>query len=111
MLFNCDGEPAFVQVQEAVKNRRAHEAALEQPLAHDLQADGGAERAVQEIKALITCLKIGLEARIGALYDAELAIMEWIIAHAAGLINRFLGARRPHSILYCSCKHVQCKNC
>ena len=60
MGLKGDGEPALVQVQEAVKIRRQHETILENPPAHDPQSNGEAERAVQEAKAQIRCLKIGL---------------------------------------------------
>ena len=90
MELKGDGEPALVQVQEAVKVRRQQETILKNPPAHDPQANGEAERAVQEAKAQIRCLKLGLEARIGAGFDASLPFMEWLIPHAADVINRCL---------------------
>ena len=45
---------------------------LENPPAHDPQANGEAERAVQEIKAQIRCLKLGFESWIGAAVDSTL---------------------------------------
>ena len=51
IVFKCDGQPALVQVQEAVQDKRNHETILEQPPAHDRQANGEAERAVQEVQA------------------------------------------------------------
>ena len=51
MELKGDGEPALVQVQEAIKVRRQQETIVKNPPAHDPQANGGAERAVQEAKA------------------------------------------------------------
>ena len=45
---------------------------------------------MQEVKAQIRCFKIGLEARIEASFDASLPFMEWLIPHAADVINRYL---------------------
>ena len=90
MELKGDGEPALVQVQEAVKVRRQQETIVTNPPAHDPQANGEAERAVQEVKAQIRCFKIGLEARIEASFDASLPFMEWLIPHAADVINRYL---------------------
>ena len=99
MALKGDGEPALVQVQEAVKDKRNHETIVENPPAHDPQANGEAERAVQEVKAQMRCIKLGLEARIKKSVDARQPVMEWIIPHAADCINRFLigeDGRTPH---------------
>ena len=90
MTLKGDGEPALVQVQEAVKDNRQHETILENPPAHDPQCNGEAERAVQEVKAQIRCVKLGVEARIQEKLDARWPVMEWIIPHASDLINRYL---------------------
>ena len=58
--------------------------------AYDPQANGGAERAVQEVKGQLRAIKLGLEARIGVEITDTMAILEWMIPQAAGTINRFL---------------------
>ena len=90
MALKGDGEPALVQIQEEVKAKRMHETILENPPAHDPQANGEAERAVQEVKAQIRCVRLGLEARIGGPVDAGQPVMEWLIPHSSDLINRYL---------------------
>ena len=49
MILKTDGEPALVQVQEEIINRRPQRTIPENPPAYDPQSNGAAERAVQEI--------------------------------------------------------------
>ena len=65
LIIKGDGEPALVQVQEAIKDKWNHKTAPQNPHAYNPQANGAAERAVQEIMGEIRALKIGLELRIG----------------------------------------------
>ena len=51
MILKGDGEPSLAQAQEAVKATRGQETLLQNPPAYDPQANGSAERAVQEVKA------------------------------------------------------------
>ena len=90
LIIKTDGEPALVEVQEAVARARVHETICENPLAYDPQANGGAERAVQEVKAQMRAVKIGLEMKVQATVNPTWAIIEWMLPHAADLINRFL---------------------
>ena len=62
----------------------------ENPPAYDPQANGGAERGVQEVKAQLRATKLGLEARIGVEITDTMAILDWMIPQAADTINRFL---------------------
>ncbi len=48
--LKTDGEPALVQVQQAIAEQRGHPTVPVNPPAYDPQANGTAERAVQEIK-------------------------------------------------------------
>ena len=90
MILKGDGEPALVQVQEAVKEKRSHETVLQNPPAYDPQSNGMAERAVQEVKGQIRMLKLGLESRIKRTVKLDEKIMEWLVTHASGVINSFL---------------------
>ena len=99
ILLKTDGEPALVQVQEAVIKSRMQEAIPENPPAHDPQSNGVAEAAVREVKAQIRAVKIGLESRIKVKIQPDWPIIEWIIPHSADLINRYqLGndGKTPH---------------
>ena len=90
MTLKGDGEPALVQVMEDVKNKRSHRTMLDHPPAHDPQANGEAERAVQEVKGEMRTIKLGLEARIEEEIDIKWPILEWIVPHAPDCINRYL---------------------
>ena len=88
MIIKTDGE-AIVEVQVAVALARVHDTICENPIAYDPHANGGAERAVQDVKAQMRAIKIGFEMRLQAPVIPTWAIIEWMIPHAADLINRF----------------------
>ena len=90
IVLKSDGEPAIVQVQNAVKGTRNHPTICQNPPAYDPQANGSAERAVQEVTNQIKAMKIGLQYRIGAQITTEWKIMEWIVELASVLLNRCL---------------------
>ena len=50
IVLKTDGESALVQVQERVISVRTHPTIPENPPAYDPQANGSAERAVQEVE-------------------------------------------------------------
>ena len=77
LIIKGDGEPALIQVQEAIKDKWNHKTVPQNPPAYNPQANGAAERAVQEIMGEIRALKIGLEQRIGIKIPTSFKIMEW----------------------------------
>ena len=89
IVLKTDGEPALVQVQDKIISVRTKPTIPENPPAYDLQANGGAERRVQELKGQLRATKLGLEDRIGVEIKDTMAILEWMIPQAADTINRF----------------------
>ena len=89
MVLKTDGEPAIVQLQEQIIIEREHKTIPQNPPAHDPQANGEAERAVQDVKAQLRAVKLALEARIGEDINVNCPVLEWMIPHAAQTINRF----------------------
>ena len=87
--MKSDGEPAIVQLQEQINTEREHKTIPQNPPAHDPQASGEAEQAVQDVKAQLRAVKLGLEARIGEEIHVNCPVLEWMIPHAAQTINRF----------------------
>ena len=71
VVIKTDGEPAIVAVQEKIAANRVHGTLVENPPAYDPQANGGAERAVAEVKAQLRAIKFGLENRIGTRSTSE----------------------------------------
>ena len=63
-------------VQEAIARERTHDTVCENPQAYDPQANGGAERAVAEVKAQMKAIKIGFAMRIKKTIDPRWAILE-----------------------------------
>ena len=88
IILKGDGEPALVQLQNAIKAKRAHSTICQNPPAHNPQANGSAERAVQEVMGQIRALKIGLEQRINAAITTEWKILEWITELSTVQIDR-----------------------
>ena len=98
--LKTDGEPALVQVQERIAEKRGQATIPENPPAYDPQSNGEAERAVQEVKAQLRATKLGLEARLGATIRVESPILEWMIPHAAHTINRYLVGKDGRTAYY-----------
>ena len=82
-----DNEPAMQQFLAAIKNRRAQRTLLEGPPAVDPQANGAAEKAVQDLVGEARSLKLGLEYRVRRALPPDSAIMEWIPPHAGWIIT------------------------
>ena len=76
LILKTDGEPALVQVQEAVGQTWSGKIIPQNPPAYDPQANGAVERGVQEVMGQLRALKIGLEARIGMLVPATWSIVQ-----------------------------------
>ena len=87
--LKTDGEPALVQVQEAVISQRQHSTLPINPPAHDPQSNGVAERTVQEVKNQLRVIKLALEYRLKKELTNDLCILEWMIPQASNSLNRF----------------------
>ena len=65
IVLKTDGEPSVVEVQDKIINVRTQPTIPENPLAYDPQADGGAEREIQEVKKMIVGNKLGIGGQNG----------------------------------------------
>ena len=102
VILKSDGEPSMVQVQGAIREKRAHGAICQNSPAYNPQANGAAERAVQEVMGQIRAMKIGLQQRINAEIKTDWKILEWIVELSTVLINRCLigkDGRTPYARL------------
>ena len=102
LIIKGDGEPALIQVQEAIKDKWNHKTVPQNPPAYNPQASGAAERAVQEIMGEIRALKIGLEQRNGIKIPTSFKTMEWIVELVPVIFNRCLvehDGKTPYSRL------------
>ena len=102
-IVKGDGEPALVQVLERIKIMRDENIIVQNPPAYDPQANGVAEKAVQDYMGQVRAVKIGLESRLKEKVGSDWKAMEWITELAGELINRGqVGAdgRTPYFRLY-----------
>ena len=83
-----DGEPALVQVLENVKLAREAPSVIQHSPAYDPQANGAAEKAVQDYMGQVRAMKIGLEARLKCKVESDWKIVEWITELAGELLSR-----------------------
>ena len=88
VIVKGDGEPALVQVLEKIKEARSGPTIIQNPPAYDPQANGAAEKAVQDYMGQVRALKIGLEARLKCKVESDWKILEWITELAGELVNR-----------------------
>ena len=66
-----DGEPALVQVLENVELAREAPSIIHYSPAYDPQANGAAEKAVQDYMGQGRAMKIGLEARLKCKVESD----------------------------------------
>ena len=88
VVLKGDGEPALQEVLQEVKRLRNHSTILQGPPAYDPQANGAAEKAVQDYMGQLRTMKIGLEARLKCKIESEWAILQWMSELAPELLNR-----------------------
>ena len=103
VVLKTDGEPAIVNVQTKVQATRQGRTLLRNPPVYDPKANGPCEKAVQDVTGHTRALKIALEARLKISIGEGTPVMEWIIEHAAFLLNKFsLGhdGMTPHERLF-----------
>ena len=89
VILRADGEPAIVQLQEAIKDNRTARTKCENSPVGDSRANGVAEKANQEVAAQVRVMKLALQKRIGCTIPEDNPIMEWMVEAAALLITRF----------------------
>ena len=87
IILKTDGEPAIVALMDSIKVKRNHPTVPQHPPAYDPQSNGAIEKAVDDVMGQIRALKIGLERRIKTKVESDWRILQWMVEHAATLIN------------------------
>ena len=88
-MLKTDGEPALVNVQTRVQAHREGRTLLRNPPVYDPKSNGPCEKAVQDLTAQTRVLRIALEARLKEAVGEDTPVVEWMIEHAAFLLNKF----------------------
>jgi len=89
IVLKTDGEPALVAVQDKIQSMREGKTVPENPPVYDPQSNGACEKGVQDLTGQVRVLKLALEQRLGCKIKSTDKIMEWMIPHAAFIINKF----------------------
>jgi len=100
VILKGDGEPALQDVLQEVKRRRVHPTLLQGPPAYDPQANGAAEKAVQDYMGQLRTMKIGLEARLKCKVESDWSILQWTSELAPELTNRCQVGRDGRTAYY-----------
>ena len=79
IVLKTDQEPAILDLAKEVRNKRDLETVPENSPVGDSQANGLAEKGVQEIAGQIRVLKLGLEANYQCTIPVRHPIMPWLI--------------------------------
>ena len=72
---------------ENVKFDRKAPSTIQHSPGYDPQANGAAEKAVQDYLGQVRAMKIGLEARLKCKVESDRKIMEWITELAGKLLS------------------------
>ena len=107
IIMKGDGEPASVQVQREIVDKRSAGSVPQKPLACDPQANGAVERGVQEFMNQLRAMKIGLEQRIQMKIDTSWKIVEWMVELVPTLINWPCWTRRKDAVCEADGKEQQ----
>ena len=88
VMFKSDNENSITDVWNAVRIARTAPTIPENSPKGESQANGIAERAVQDIEGLLRTFKSALERRIGVRIKPSDSIMPWMVEHCSTLVNR-----------------------
>ena len=90
IIMKGDGEPALVQVQREIVDKRSAGSVPWNPPAYDPQATCAVKRGVQEFMNQMRAMKNGLEQRIEMKIDTSWKVVEWMGELAPTFINQCL---------------------
>lgn len=85
--IKSDNEDAIKVLRDEIIRQRKAQTVPAGSVHYHLETHGTAEKAVQDIIVQIRKLKMALESRIQCHLSIDLPIMEWLVEHAARLLN------------------------
>jgi hypothetical protein len=89
IALKTDGEPALIQVQSKILEKRAGQTLPVNPPVYIPESNGVIENGAQDGVAHVRCLKLALESRLEREVEASHPIMEWVLVHACFLLSRY----------------------
>ena len=78
----------MITLQQALAEARSGTTVQRNSPAYTPQANGSAEKAVQDVTDLMRRLLLGLEAKLKCRADVGLPIIMWFVRHAAFVLKR-----------------------
>ena len=91
LVMKTDQEAALKSLMSKVRSHRGDQTQTMHEMCPvgDLRADGFVERSIQSVQGQIRILRSALKGRIGTRIDPTSQIFEWMVIHAANLMNLF----------------------
>ena len=86
--LKSDQDSSLKELLKRVAEKRESRTILEEAKRSDSQSHGRAERAVRSIEEMTRVFKRDLEIRMGADLDIDSAMFDWLVRHAADLLNK-----------------------
>ena len=88
IVLRSDGESSLHELLTNVANGRNAQTLVEHGARQDSQGNGRAERAVKSIEGQVRVLKTDLEQRTGEALPQSSPVFDWLVRHAADLVNK-----------------------
>ena len=93
VLVKSDQEASIVDLQLGIAKRREYAdygvgTGIENSKVGDSNSNGKIERAIRDVGNLVRTLRSALETKIGAKLNLSMAVIPWLIRHAAYIITR-----------------------
>ena len=93
VLVKSDQEASIVDLQLGIAKRREYVdygvgTGIENSKVGDSNSNGKIERAIRDVGNLVRTLRSALETKIGAKLNLSMAVIPWLIRHAAYIITR-----------------------
>ena len=88
VMFKSDNEPSIVDLWNAVREKRKGDTIPENAPVGESEANGIAEKAVQEFEGMMRTNKSALEEKIGVRIKTKDYVTQWMVEHASTIMNR-----------------------
>ena len=100
LVVKSDQEPAVVDLMRDLARRRSNApTVVELSKAYDSKSNGRAEGTVRRLEEQVRTMKIALDAALGIELEVLHPVFEWLVEHAADVLNKTeVASDGPHSL-------------